>query len=353
MLTRYRFPLAVSTAAYKGGACGFETATNSNEGKIVPMAGGSATLVHVGNFAENVASSASAQNVNVDLGAEVQAYWYANAGAPNAVASTDLGKVCYFADDYTVSISGSSNSLAGRIWAVDSVKGVLVGKLAGTQTVTSSQIAAGGVTPGTAYQVLRTNSGATASEWGLVKPATVENGTANQILRTNSGGTASEWGTVPGVSMTPGTAYQVVRTNSGATASEWGDVRSNMVHPGTAYQVLRTNSGATASEWGPDAEAYGEIDATDNTAIVVADGRSFQITASGSGKNITVNTTGARAGNIIHICRKAIGSSTACNIVNGGTGAGTLMAMTSNKTAGCTLMFDGTDWILVSNYQGA
>jgi len=56
------------------------------------------------------------------------------------------------------------------VWGVDSSKGVLVERLAGSElTAQVGDIAEDGVTPGTAFQVLRTNSGATASEWGGVK----------------------------------------------------------------------------------------------------------------------------------------------------------------------------------------
>lgn len=164
-MTRFRVPLAVNTAAYKGGAAGIETASNANQGKVVPMSV-STSLVYIGHFAENVSASASAQNVNIDLQKEVFAYWYVNSASPNAVAATDVGSVCYFVDDQTVSISGTGNSLAGRVWAVDSTKGVLVEKLVGSTTVAATNIAASGVAAGTAYQVLRTNSAGTASEWG-------------------------------------------------------------------------------------------------------------------------------------------------------------------------------------------
>jgi hypothetical protein len=43
-----------------------------------------------------------------------------------------LLSLCYILDDQTVSSDGSSRSVAGRIWAVDSVKGVAVQRTSGT-----------------------------------------------------------------------------------------------------------------------------------------------------------------------------------------------------------------------------
>ena len=47
----------------------------------------------------------------------------------DAVTATDIGRDCYVVDDQTVGITPTgARSLAGRIWASDSVKGVLVEK---------------------------------------------------------------------------------------------------------------------------------------------------------------------------------------------------------------------------------
>ncbi len=262
-LSRERFALTVGNKAYKGGiAC-------LVSGKVVP--GSSATgQFRIGHFFESVDATSVEKNVVVELDREIVCRWFANAGAPNAVAATDVGSLCYVYDDTTVTITSTSRSVAGRVWAVDSTKGVLV------ETLYADQL------------------------------------TQNA-----------------------------------------GNIAANQVAAGTAYQVLRTNAGATASEWGRVIDAYAAVNATNDVTIQISQGKCREITAAGDGKNVTVATTGAVAGDVVRIVRKALGASTATNIVNGGTGAGTLMAQTANKAAGCEILFNGTDWLLVSSFQAS
>jgi hypothetical protein len=262
--------LAPNVTPYIDGACAIELTAGANQGLIVPMSE-STTLLYIGHFKEHFTSSASSVECNIDLITPIDLQWYLNTASPNNVASTDIGQVCYFVDANHVSITSTSRSLAGRVWAVDTTKGVLVQKLSGSQLTVQT-----------------------------------------------------------------------------------GNIASNQVAHGTAYQILRTNAGATASEWAADPLSYGTIDATNDITVVIADGFTRRITASGDGKNITVGTTGARAGMQMTIMRAALGSTTACNVLNGGAGTGTLMAMTSNKAASCTIAFDGTNWALAcGTYQAA
>jgi len=104
---------------YQGGiACWDTTAALVAKGKA------SATLQPIGYYVEdkNVGAGESAL---VRLFQEVWAAWYANDGS---IAAADLGGLCYLVDDQTVSDNDAANTLsvAGRIWAVDSAKGVLV-----------------------------------------------------------------------------------------------------------------------------------------------------------------------------------------------------------------------------------
>jgi hypothetical protein len=240
--TRKQFILPATYVAFKGGAAALSLSGGAAPGKVIPAATAT-TLFFIGTFAENKAVSASDQLVDVDLGDEIEVRWYANGSS--SIAATDVGAVCYFDDDQTVNKTSTGRSLAGRIWAVDSTKGVAVEKLTATQATAQS-------------------------------------------------------GSVADSSITP---------------------------------------------------SYAAVDATNDVTITIAQGRKRKITLSGSGKNVTVSATGAVAGDVIHIVRAAIGASSGSNIINGGTGAGTLMAMTSNKIAGAILVFDGTDWFLAGNYQ--
>jgi hypothetical protein len=145
----------------------------------------------------------------------------------------------------------------------------------------------------------------------------------------------------------------LVKKLDSSTFTAAGEIAANQVAEGTAYQIFRTNSAGTASEWAQDINSYAAINATNDITINVTQGFRRKITACGDTKAVTLASTSARAGDEIHITRPAIGATTANTIVNGGTGAGTLLTMTSNKAAGCVCMFDGTDWSVVSNYQGA
>lgn len=61
----------------------------------------------------------------VNLDREVVARWYDN-DTGTAVVAANVGSDCYILDDHTVTGSSTGNSVAGRVWQVDSVKGVLV-----------------------------------------------------------------------------------------------------------------------------------------------------------------------------------------------------------------------------------
>lgn len=125
---KYRqFTLASGSKAYKGGQC----VINPGTGKVIP-ASAAVGQISIGVFAETVDASSTGTNadtpINVDLVREVQLEWWPNSGS-NAVAATDLGALCYMEDDNVVGISPIGFSLAGRVWGVDSVRGVAVERL--------------------------------------------------------------------------------------------------------------------------------------------------------------------------------------------------------------------------------
>jgi hypothetical protein len=117
------FTLASGNIAYQGGSACLDLSA----GKVVP-ASAAEGLLHIGVFAETVDATAADASVGVNLVEEIALVWYANAGS-GTVASTDLGQVCYFADDQTVTMTGAGGPVAGRVWAVDTSKGVAVQKL--------------------------------------------------------------------------------------------------------------------------------------------------------------------------------------------------------------------------------
>lgn len=159
------FTLPITYVAYQGGIATIETTAGATQGLCLPGATSTTRFV-IGTFAENVDATSVAKTVQVDLGREIEIEWFANSSAGDAVLTTSVGQLCYVVDDQTVMITASGKSVAGRVWAVDSTKGVAVEKLVASQMLAATgNIAASAVTVGTAYQILSVNSGATASEW--------------------------------------------------------------------------------------------------------------------------------------------------------------------------------------------
>ena len=122
--TYHLFPLAIGNKGWKNGQCGIDLST----GKVEP-AHAESDLFIIGRFAETVDAISVEKQVNVNLGMEIEVEWWAQDGS---VAAVNVGSLAYTLDDQTVGLSGSS--VAGRIWLVDSVKGVAVQKLGSVAT---------------------------------------------------------------------------------------------------------------------------------------------------------------------------------------------------------------------------
>lgn len=126
-----QFTGASGNIFYPGAAVGLDLSTQ----KIEPMHSAEDDLWFLGHVAEDlyVDATSADKNVNVRLLKEVVGFRYVNATAGDAVASTDVGKLCYFADDQTVAITSQGKCQAGRVWNVSSTLGVLVEKLESAQ----------------------------------------------------------------------------------------------------------------------------------------------------------------------------------------------------------------------------
>ena len=101
---------------------------------------------------------------------------------------------------------------------------------------------------GTAGQVLKVNSGATAPEWatdasGMTNPMT----TTADIIYSSSGSTPARLGI--------GTAGQILQVNSGATAPEW-------VNPVGGGKVLQVVSATTTTEVSSSSTTYADTGLT-------------------------------------------------------------------------------------------
>src|SRR5690606_31302028 len=113
------FTLSSGVKAWKHGAA----AINLGSGEVVP-ATSSPNLLVIGGFNNTVDATSAAKPVEVDLLREVLLEWFANATSTDACAATDIGRLAYMLDDQTVTITPTGRSPIGRIWAVDSTKGV-------------------------------------------------------------------------------------------------------------------------------------------------------------------------------------------------------------------------------------
>ena len=134
-----KFTLASGNVAYKNGIAALDLST----GKVEP-GHAEGDLIVLGVFAEDMDATSADKTVTVDIGREVCCNYWENG---STIVAADVGKVCYVADDQTVTLSPSSSGapIAGRIWNVDSVLGVAVEPMA---SLTAGAPSIVGVLPG-------------------------------------------------------------------------------------------------------------------------------------------------------------------------------------------------------------
>jgi predicted secreted protein len=180
--TYRQFTLTSGHKAFQGGRACLDTTT----GKVVE-ASTSTTQLPIGIFAENVDASSSGFNadspVNVYLERELTVVWFANDAGGGAVLAANVGSVCYMKDDQTVTITSTGASVAGRVWALDTSKGVAVQKLDGSgPTVQSGSLVGLASTTTTALPAFVSNDSA---------PATVTSGTTYTVPATSAASTVT------------------------------------------------------------------------------------------------------------------------------------------------------------------
>ena len=117
----WAFPLANNEVAEKGKLACIDTA---NGGVIVK--GKTVTgLISIGWFQESFTGDGT-KKIQIKLHRELQASWWDNDDAPNALAAADRGALCYIKTDEQVSKLATGRSVAGMVLDVDAVQGVLV-----------------------------------------------------------------------------------------------------------------------------------------------------------------------------------------------------------------------------------
>lgn len=121
--TYYDFTLASGNKAYKNGIACLDLST----AKVEP--GHAETdLLYIGLFDQTVDATSADKIVRVNLQREIEVEWLDNS-LTHALVDTDVGSLCYIEDDQTVTSLSTGNSIAGRVWKVDSTRGVAVERL--------------------------------------------------------------------------------------------------------------------------------------------------------------------------------------------------------------------------------
>lgn len=158
--SRLRLTLAAGQHAYKGSLIG----VTLGAGTCV-VATATTGIFLVGTATSEVDATSAAKPVEIDTLYEMKLEWLANHSA-GAVAATDVGYLCYIQDDQTVTMTSTGRTVAGRVWGVDAVNGVLVERL---------QIGAEYATALATLMRMATG-GALAFTTGAVAPATITPG---------------------------------------------------------------------------------------------------------------------------------------------------------------------------------
>lgn len=147
------------------GYAGTSVFLNPNTGKVgvVPGPG----LIYVGQLHDGVDASSADKVCQIDMLDGMWLEWLPCGTAGDAIVATDVGKLAYHLDDQTLTINPLGKTLAGRIWKVDAIKGILFQKL----PMIGSEVAAG--TPAVASF--------TANDYA---PATIINGAIYDVPTT-------------------------------------------------------------------------------------------------------------------------------------------------------------------------
>lgn len=115
------YVLTNAAVAEKGKMACLDVSTNS---EVKPGAVDT-DLIPLGIFDQTLTGDGT-KKVRVRLFHPLRLFWWTNDGT-NPVTANDVGSDCYIVNDTTVSILSTGRSKAGKVFAVDTVKGVLVG----------------------------------------------------------------------------------------------------------------------------------------------------------------------------------------------------------------------------------
>lgn len=169
-------------------------------------------------------------------------------------------------------------------------------------------------------------------------------GTSGQVIRTNSGATAPEWGAAliagGGTGVTSYTAGDLLYFATGTALSK--------LAIGTAGQVLKTNAGATAPEWGAAASSLAvAAKIADYTLLSTDDFITVDSDADANGFTITLPDNATNTGKVYTIKRIGTTFATARAVTVARAGSDTITDSTSGLTS-TTLNTPGEEIQIVS-----
>ena len=120
----FEHPLTAAETGDKGELVCLDTST----GLLAMGAAGSATLVPIGTLdnGEGETTGDGVTNVRVKLFTEKRLWWFDNDTGGTPVVAADIGSDCYVFDKSTVTGASAGNSVAGKVWAINTLYGVLI-----------------------------------------------------------------------------------------------------------------------------------------------------------------------------------------------------------------------------------
>jgi hypothetical protein len=101
-------------------------AVDTSDQTVKPAVSGSTTLLPVGRFAQFYDNSegSTSVTVRVKLFRPIPVQWFQSATGSGAITSSNLFSNVYLLDNQTLTATSSGNSVAGRVFMLDAIKGV-------------------------------------------------------------------------------------------------------------------------------------------------------------------------------------------------------------------------------------
>ncbi len=173
-------------------------------------------------------------NANIGAGAAIDLSKLAT--DPLARANHTGSQTASTISDFATAVGSSTSTLTNKTFDANGT-GNSITNIENADISTSAGIVVTKIANGTANQVVKTNTGGTALEHGLLANANIDasaaisitklaNGTANQVVKTNAGGTALEFGTLANDNLASGVFSNI--TGIG-TQAQTLDMNANLI----------------------------------------------------------------------------------------------------------------------------